>query len=141
MRTFYVFNINDNFCSLYKDSPTSLYNIMTQIHKLVPNDINYAMNIFYQVNNAIPKEKLDRKIFLKYHQDLPYKKDKDMHIYNNLYLEEESTMEIKNNYIKIRSNKDFTYFFKILLNYDLNYFVCDFKNQDYFFLDSLKMLV
>ncbi len=72
---------------------------------------------------------------------MPYKKDKDKHIYNNLYLDEETYMEIKSNYIKIKSNKDFSYFFRVLLNYDLNYFVCDFTNQDYFFLSSLKMLV
>lgn len=141
MRTFYIFNIQDNFYTLYKDTPSSLYNILKQIHNLMPNDLAYATNIFYQVNNGIDKEKLDRRIFLELHQELPYKKDQDKHIYNNLYLNEETYMEIKHNYIKIKSNKDFSYFFRVLLNYDLNYFVCDFKNQDYFFLSSLKMLV
>jgi len=141
MRTFYIFNIQDNFYSLYKDTPSSLFNILKQIHNLMPSDLVYATNIFYQVNDFIDKEILDRKIFLELHQELPYKKDKDRHIYNNLYLDEETSMEIRNNYIKIRSNKDFSYFFRVLLNYDLNYFVCDFKNQDYFFLSRLKMLV
>jgi len=141
MRTFYIFNIQDNFYSLYKDTPSSLFNILKQIHNLMPSDLVYATNIFYQVNDFIDKEMLDRKIFLELHQELPYKKDKDRHIYNNLYLDEETSMEIRNNYIKIRSNKDFSYFFRVLLNYDLNYFVCDFKNQDYFFLSRLKMLV
>lgn len=141
MRTFYIFNINDNFLSLYKDSPTSLFNILKQIYKIAPNDINYAMNIFYQVNDEIPKEELDRRIFIDYHQDMPYKKNKDLHIYNNMYLNEDSTMEIKHNYIKIKSNKDFAYFFKILISYNLDYFVCDFKNKDYFFLKSIKVLV
>lgn len=141
MRTFYIFNIHDNFYTLYKDTPSSLFNILKQIHNLMPNDLVYATNIFYQVNNRIDKESLDQKIFLELHQEMPYKKDKDKHIYNNLYLDEETYMEIKNNYIKIKSNKDFSYFFRVLLNYDLNYFVCDFTNQDYFFLSSLKMLV
>lgn len=141
MRTFYIFNIQDSFYSLYKDTPSSLFNILKQIHNLMPSDLVYATNIFYQVNDFIDKEKLDRKIFLELHQELPYKKDKDKHIYNNLYLNEETWMEIRNNYIKIKSNKDFSYFFRVLLNYDLNYFVCDFKNQDYFFLSRLKMLV
>ena len=141
MRTFYIFNIHDNFYTLYKDTPSSLFNILKQIHNLMPNDLVYATNIFYQVNNRIDKESLDRKIFLELHQEMPYKKDKDKHIYNNLYLDEETYMEIKSNYIKIKSNKDFSYFFRVLLNYDLNYFVWDFTNQDYFFLSSLKMLV
>lgn len=141
MRTYYLFNINDNFYSIYKDIPSSLYNILKQIYKIAPNDINYAMNIFYQVNDTIPKEKLDRKIFLELHQEFPYKKNGEIHTYNNLYLNEETTMQIKTNYIKIRSNKDFAYFFRILMNYKLNYFVCDFKNQDYFFFNNIKMLV
>lgn len=141
MRTFYIFNIKENFYSLYKDTPSSLFNILKQIHHLMPSDIVYASNIFYQVNDQIDKEMLDHKIFLELHQDLPYSKKKDIHIYNNLYLDEVTTMEIRHNYIKIKSNKDFAYFFRVLLDYDLNYFVCDFKNQDYFFLSSLKTLV
>ena len=87
MRTFYIFNIHDNFYTLYKDTPSSLFNILKQIHNLMPNDLVYATNIFYQVNNRIDKESLDRKIFLELHQEMPYKKDKDKHIYNNLYLD------------------------------------------------------
>lgn len=141
MRVFYLFNINDNFYSLYKDNPSSLFNILKQVHLLSTDDLVYASNIFYQVNDVIDKENLDRRIFLDLHQDMPYSKRKDTHIYNDLYLNLESTMEIKNNYIKIKSSKDCTYFFRVLLNYNLNYFVCDFQNHDYFFLSGLKSLV
>lgn len=138
MRVFYLFNINDSFYSLYKDLPSSLFNILKQVHRIVPSDLNYAMNIFYQVNEDVPKEELDKKIFLELHQDSTYKKEGDIHYYNNMYFNEESSMEIKHNYIKIKSSKDLSYFFRILISYNLNYFVCDFKNQDYFFLESLE---
>ncbi len=141
MRTFYLFNISDNFYSLYKDSPSSLYHILNQVKSLTSNDLSYAMTIFYQVNDIIPKERLDRRIFLDFHQEITYKKDGDIHRYNNMYLDEFSTMVIKNNYIKIKSNKDLAYFLRMLNDYNLNYFVCDFKNQDYFFLNSIKILV
>ena len=141
MRTFYIFNINENIYALYRDNPISLYNILKQISTIMPSDIVYATNIFSQVCNTIDKEKLDRRIFLDLHQDMPYKKNKDIHIYNNLYLDETTTMEIKNNYIKIKTNKDYAYFFRVLLKYELNYFVCDFKNQDFFFMLDTKVLV
>lgn len=141
MRTFYLFNINDSFYSLYNDSPSCLYNILKQISSIMPSDVLYAHNILLQVSESIDKENLDRRIFLDLHQEMPYSKKGEVHIYNNLYLDEVTTMEIKHHYIKIKSNKDFAYFFRILEAFPLNYFVCDFKNQDYFFLSSLKTLV
>ena len=75
MRVFYLFHINDNFYSLYKDIPSSLFNILKQVHRIAPSDIDYAMNIFYQVNTDIPKEELDRKLFLELHQETTYKKE------------------------------------------------------------------
>ena len=141
MRVFYIFSINDNFYSLYKDTPSSLYNILKQISSIMPSDIGYANNIFHQINNSIDKNTLDRRIFLDLHQEMPYSKRGETHIYNNLYLDETTTMEIKNNYIKIKSNKDYAYFLRTLLKFVSNYFVCDFQNHDYFFLSSIKTLV
>ena len=141
MRVFYLFHINDNFYSLYKDIPSSLFNILKQVHRIAPSDIDYAMNIFYQVNTDVPKEELDRKLFLELHQETTYKKEKDIHFYNNMYFNEESIMEIRHNYIKIKTNKDLSYFLKVLVSYQLNYFVCDFKNQDYFFLNGIQAYI
>ena len=50
-------------------------------------------------------------------------------------------MEIRHNYIKIKTNKDLSYFLKVLVSYQLNYFVCDFKNQDYFFLNGIQAYI
>ena len=141
MRTFYIFNINDSFYSLYNESPTSIYNVLKQISNIMPNDSKYATNIFYQINKNINKQEMDKDLFIKMHQDYTYKKLGDTHIYNDLYLDEVSIMEIKNNYIKIKSNKNYSFFFKYLGEYKYNFFVCDFKNKDYFFLSKLKNLV
>ena len=89
----------------------------------------------------IDKEKLDQELFLRLHGSIPYSKNENTHLINNLYRDEVSQMIIKHSYIQIQSNKDFTEFFEQLNLFDHNYFVCDFKNQDYFFLEDIKVLV
>ena len=141
MRTFYIFNINEDIYSLYKDNPASIYNILKQVSFINKYDVRYAKSIFIQVGKRINKSELDKRIFIDLHNTISYKKESNTHIYNNLYLDEVSTMIIKNNYIIIKSNKDFAYFFKKLIELNDRFFVCDFKNNDYFYLNKLKILV
>ena len=44
MRTFLVFDINDNYYSLYKDYPKSIYNILNQIYHLKKDNLSFAKN-------------------------------------------------------------------------------------------------
>ena len=138
MRTFLVFDINDNYYSLYKDYPKSIYNILNQVYHLKKDNLTFAKNILYSLINNIEKSELDKNIFIKLHRDLPYSKRGNIHMFNNFYYGEITTMEIKNHYIKIKSSKDYNYFLKSLSFYN-NLFVCDFERGDYFFLkDFLK---
>ena len=42
MRVFYIFNIKPEFKYLYKDSPSSLFNILKQLYYLKDDDIRYG---------------------------------------------------------------------------------------------------
>lgn len=141
MRTFFVFNLKEEIISLYKDTPSSLYIILREILNLNKENIDYAKTMFKQICKLIDKEKIDRNTFIKLHKDLPYSKRKNTHIYNNLYKDEVTTMVVKNTYVKIETNKDYAYFLNTLTNYSNNFFVCDFKNYDYFLLKDAKILV
>ena len=136
MRTFLVFDINDIYYSLYKDYPKSIYNILNQIYHLKKDNLSFAKNILYSLVNNIEKSELDKDLFIKLHRDLPYSKRGSIHIFNNFYYGEITTMEIKNSYIKIKSSKDYNYFFKSLSFYN-HLFVCDFELGDYFFLKDM----
>ena len=72
---------------------------------------------------------------------MTYIKKDNNHIINNIYKDEVSILKAKRAYILINSNRSYTDFFNILATENKNYFVCDFKNKDYFFLSSIKMLV
>lgn len=97
--------------------------------------------MFKQLTNKIENEKLDQEIFIKMHNKMTYIKKGKNHIINNLYKDEVTAMKIKKAYILINCNKNYTEFFNILVNDEKNYFVCDFINNDYFFLSDIKILV
>ena len=70
-----------------------------------------------------------------------YSKSGNDHIINNLYKDEISVLTIKNSYILITANHNYSSFFNILNTFGNEYFICDFTYQDYFWLKDVKMLV
>ena len=140
LRTFYIFKMRREFYKLYCDSPNSLYNVLKHLYYMKRNKMNYGFNLYNQLAEKINKFELDKKIFIKYHDKMIYSKNGDDHIINNLYQDEVSIMNIKNAYILINTNKNYTDFFKIIGEFGEEYFICDFTNQDYFWINDIKLL-
>lgn len=63
------------------------------------------------------------------------KKTLNKHVLNNLT--ENTKLTVYNTYIKIKTNKNITDFFKVLENEE-NIFICDFNNKDYFWLSKVN---
>ena len=141
MRIYYVFDIRSEYVDLYKETPNSLYNVLHQLYYMRKKDLEYGFNMFKQLANRIDKDEVDKNIFLKLHNKMTYVKKKDNHIINNLYKDEVSALKVKYSYIIINTNKIYTDFFNVLALDNRNYFVCDFINNDYFFLSNIKILV
>jgi len=141
MRIYYVFSIKDEFVSLYKDSPNSLYNILNQMYYMHKDEADYGFNLFNQITNKIDKEMVDKKIYVLLHTQMKYTKKGNEHIINNLYLDDVSILKAKRSHIILNCNKSFTEFFTILNDLNPNFFVCDFNNHDYFFLSNINLLV
>ena len=134
MKVYFIFDIKKEFKNLYKGNERVLYNILKQIYHLEKNEVEYGYNLFNQLINKINKNDLDRKIFIKYHQDIPYSKRNQTHYINNLYKDEISRLTIKKSYIKLELEQNTSTFLDILPDFSLNYFACDFTNHNYFFL-------
>lgn len=141
MRIYYVFDIRNEYVDLYKETPNSLYNVLHQLYYMRKKDLEYGFNMFKQLANRIDKDEVDKNIFLKLHNKMTYVKKGDNHIINNLYKDEVSALKVKYSYILINTNKSYTDFFNTLALDNRNYFVCDFINNDYFFLSNIKILV
>ena len=141
MRIYYVIDIRSEYVDLYKETPNSLYNVLHQLYYMRKKDLEYGFNMFKQLANRIDKDEVDKNIFLKLHNKMTYVKKGDNHIINNLYKDEVSALKVKYSYILINTNKSYTDFFNTLALDNRNYFVCDFINNDYFFLSNIKILV
>lgn len=141
MRVFYIFKIKDEFKCLYKDKYSTLFSILKHIYNLPLNDIKYAKTLLSQIVSDIDKEKMDRDLFIKLHQKIPYSKRGEIHYMNNLYKDEVSKLIVRNKYIKIETETNFSSFFEILKKLDKDLFVCDFEYLDFFFIDRIKTLV
>jgi len=141
MKVYFIFDVKKEFINLYKGNERVLYHILRQIYYLEKEEVEYGYNLFNQLINKIPKQDLDRKIFIKYHQDIPYSKRGDTHYINNLYKDEVSRLTIKNSYIKLELEQKTSTFLSILPDFSNNYFICDFKENDFFFLNSIELIV
>ena len=141
MRTFYLFKIKKEFINLYKDNYKILYDSLRRIYSMDKKEVQYGYNLLFQLIDIINKDDIDRHLFVKLHNKMFYTKQDNDHIINNLYKDEISILKIKNIYMRLEVNKDYSMFFDILYNKHDNYFICDFINDDYFFLRDVKVLV
>lgn len=140
MKVYYIFKLKEEFVSLYKDTPSVLYNILKSIYYLDKEEVDYGYNLFKQLTIPMEKNNLDRKLFIKYHRDIPYSKRKDIHYINNLYRNEISRLIVNNCYIRLEIEQNFSTFFEILKETNKNLFACSFNPTDFFFLEDYPRL-
>lgn len=141
MRTYFVFRIKKEFVGLYKGNSRSLYEVFRHLYFMRKHEMNYGFNLFTQLAEKIDKYELNKAIYIRYHNDMTYSKNGNEHIINNLYKDEISVLTIKNSYILITANHNYSSFFNILSDFGDEYFICDFTCQDYFWLSDVKILV
>lgn len=139
MKVYFIFEVKDEFVNLYLDNSRVLFNILRNIYFLEREEVKFGYSLFKQITNPINKEIIDRKIFLRCHQDIPYSKRSNIHYINNLYRDEISRLIVKNSYIRLEIEQAKSSFFDILREYSNNYFVCDFRNFDFFFLSHCNL--
>lgn len=134
MKVYYIFKLKEELCDLYRDTPSVLYNILRNIYYLDREEVDYGYNLFKQLTLPIEKNRIDRELFIKFHQELPYSKRKDVHYINNMYKNEVSRLIVNNSYLRLELDQNFSTFFKVLKEEDKNLFACSFQKIDFFFL-------
>ena len=131
MRVYYLFKINDSFSNLYYSKTYYLYKMLEQISLSSKNDFIISYRLFEQMAVAYNKTDINSKIYRKYAFDINYHKNLNKHVLDDGV--EKSRLTVYNTYIKIKTNKNISSFFRILSTEE-NIFVCDFNNKDYFWL-------
>ncbi|MBR1936114.1 MAG: sporulation inhibitor of replication protein SirA [Bacilli bacterium] len=136
MKVYYIFNVKKEFVNLYQDTPSILFSILKNIYYLDTKEVDYGYHLLKQLILPFKKNELDRKLYIKLHQDIPYSKRNDIHYINNLYRNEISRLKINNYYIRLEVEQNFSSFFDILNKDFNNLFVCSFNKTDFFFLQD-----
>lgn len=135
MRTFYIFNVNKELSILTKDSPYMLFKSFESIYKSKRNDLYIASFLYEQLASSFNQNTINKKISNYYQDSDYYMYRNNSHKYYNKYKDEKIDLEVKHSYIIVNSNTTKIELLKSLNN--LNLFVCDFENKDYFWLDEI----
>ena len=136
MRTYYIFKINDELKTMYNKKSNNIYKLLNSIRLSDIKDKNRINKLYKRITKTINKKLVNDYIIRSHLNDFYYKK---IGIYHELSNEVENSILIVNNtYIKIVTNNNISTFFKDLYSINDNYFLIDFDNKDYFYLEDLK---
>jgi hypothetical protein len=137
LRTFYIFNIKEEYALLTKNNPYHLFKMLSYIYHLDTSDISNGVVLFKKLTNNFNSKELDGHLFSKYHDEFFYTKFKNIHQINNLYQKEESKLVVRKRFLLLKSTVVRPSFMGDLADYK-NIFFCDFENKDYFWLDLIE---
>lgn len=136
MRTFYIFNINDEFATLTKDCPYNLFKSMEQIYYTDKKELDIAYNVYEQIIKPINKNKMNLDVFEMFKENDHYTKFNNTHMINNFYNDEQTRLVINSSFMLLKTTIAHPSFLSFFANLE-NVFVCDFENKDYFWTEKL----
>lgn len=139
MKEYYVFLIRDEFVKLYSSKSSDLFYIFNRIYYMKEMDKMYGYNLFSQISYFFNKDDVNEFLYNKYKDKIMYSYTDDEHIINNLFLNEVSILKVKPSSIRIQTNTSSSSFLEDLKNYNKNLFVCNFKEQEFFFISDVKI--
>lgn len=138
MRTFYIFKIKNEYATLTKNNPYSLFRMLEFIYNLDKNEVSRGADLFYKMVESLNNKSLDVQLFKKHKENYFYTKFKNIHQVNNFYKKEESKLIVRTHYLLLESSIIKPTFLEDLQDLP-NLFLCDFENKDYFWLEKLPV--
>lgn len=135
MRVFYVYNVNDFFRSIYDEYPYKLYKMLEEAYFTNKHNLVTASSLYEQMTTNFNKLFVNNYLFANNKLDVYYYKKNNIHLISNRY--EYSKLLVSSYCLKLKSNLNYPKFFDHIHNYSDNVFVCDFHNQDYFWLNKI----
>lgn len=137
MRSFYIFQINNDIEKVTKESPYELYHSLETIYYRTHEDENLGYVFLNQLIKPIAVKELDVALFKKYKENYFYMKYRNMHSMHDVYRKENTKLTLYKTYIKLETDVIKPRFLEELKK-NHSFFVCDFESVDYFWLDSLE---
>ena len=129
MRKYYLFLIKDIYVNSYYNKRNILYQTLKSLYE-IKGYINYSLSVYNQICNII-----DYHLLINYFNNKKniIKRNNSFYIINDT---ENTYINISYSCIIIMTNNNFSSIFKILKLYSKSIFVCDFINNDYFWIEE-----
>ncbi len=138
MRIYYIFLIKDEAYKIGKEKPGNLYKILESIYLLNNDDVVLGFKMFDKICKIIPKKNFNKLLDENNIDSMSYTHFNNTHMINDFLGNETTKLILNNSHIKVKTNSPYPTFFKNLQNIP-NLFVCDFINNDYFFLKKVNV--
>lgn len=130
-----MYNVNDFFTSVYEKYPYKLYKMLEDIYYTNKHNLVNASNLYEQLITSFNKLYINNYMLANNKLDVYYYKKNNIHLISSRY--EYSKLMVSSYCLKLKSNLNYPKFFDHISNYSDNIFVCDFENQDYFWLSKV----
>ena len=128
MREYNLFIIKKEYYDYYRKNPLFLFDTLKKLYTL-KEDFNYGISLYSQLCERINTFNLKYYLNRKYHLD----NERTFYI-------DKSFVELKHTRIIIRCKYD-SKIINDFSNYSSCFFVCDFVNNDYFWLNKKENLI
>ena len=135
MRTYYIFRINKYFAYIYKRWPYKMYKIIEELYHTKDYDMLLSYKYYQKFAVEFNKMAINEYIYTINKKSKNYQRDNNVHIIQN---DKYNKLVINTTCIILKTNDIYSVFLNDLNVYLDNIFVCDFKNKDYFWLESLN---
>lgn len=137
MRIYYIFSIKNDIYEITRNKTQNLYNALEKIHLMSNDQLLLSYKMYDKIIKPMDKNNIDLLIKSINRDNINYTCFNNTHIINDFYTSESTKLMINNTYIKIKSNASYPSFFKDIKKLP-NFFVCDFINMDYFYLNEIS---
>ena len=135
MRTYYIFKVNKYFAYIYKKFPYKMYKIIEELYNTKDYDMLSSYKYYQKFALEFNKLALNEYIYSLNKNNQNYYRDNNIHILNN---DKYNKLTINSTCLILKTNDIYSVFLNDLSSNLNNIFICDFKNKDYFWLDSLN---
>ena len=135
MRTYYIFKINKYFAYIYKKWPYRMYKIIEELYYTKNYDVLLSYKYYKRFALELNKNALNKYIYNLNRDNEYYTHNKNTHIISN---EKYNRIIIYSTCVILKTDDVYSVFLNDLNQHMDNLFVCDFKNRDYFWLESLN---
>lgn len=129
MNKYYLFIIDKKLIKNYKNKSYVLYKLLETLYKSETYDFCYGIKIYWQICNNISVKLLNN--YINNRIKISKINEKVFKIKN-----EQTYIQLMYPCIIIKTKNKKSNLFRIFNIYNRNIFVCDFKNQNYFWLNE-----